>query len=81
LPIPVIGSLHDVEFRVASILAASEALLAMVGKIHSKKHWKAIVVVAQPQQYKLEAEMEADFQRGKMLDSRSHNMNMSSNTD
>jgi hypothetical protein len=71
VPIRVIGSLRDVEFRVARILAPSEALLATV---HSKTYWRAVVVVVQ--QY----ELEVDFQRGKALHFRTHNMNMS-NTD
>lgn len=66
--IRVIGSLRDVEFRVASILAASEALLAIAGKIHSKMYWRAVVVAAQPQQ--------CDLQRRKALHFYTHNMNM-----
>ena len=73
MPIRVNGSLRDVEFRVARILAASEALLGIVGKIYSKTYWRAIVVVAQPQQY----ELEVDFQKEKALHFRIHNMNMS----
>lgn len=76
MPIRIIGSLRDVEFRAARILAASEALLANVGKIYLKMYWRAVVVVAQPQQY----ELEVDFQREKALHFRTHNMNMS-NTD
>ena len=76
MPIRVTGSLRDVEFRVASILAVSEALLPMVETIHLKTYWRSVVVVAQPQQCK----SEVDFQRGKALHFRTHNMN-TSNTD
>ena len=69
MPIRVIGSLRDVEFRVANILAVSEALLAIVGKIHSKTHWRAVVVSQQ-------CELEVDLQREKALHFRTHNMNM-----
>lgn len=76
MPIRVNGSLRDVEFRAARILAASEALLAIVGNIQSKTYSRAVVVVAQPQQY----ELELDSQRGKGLHFRTHNMNIP-NTD